>query len=94
MCSPFGCGRVAVWRRNVPVLAVLVVLKLVFDHPDHDVVTDKASLVHDLLRFHTKLGLLRDLVSQHVTRCKMADTELVANSRSLGSFTYSIELAR
>ena len=62
-----------------PVLAGLVVLKLILNHADHDVVADKTSSIHDLLCLEAELGLLRYLVSEHVASGQMADAELVAD---------------
>jgi hypothetical protein len=50
-----------------PILALGVVVQLALDHVDHDLVTDQATLVHDLLRLLAKLGLLCDLGPQHVS---------------------------
>lgn len=53
--------------RNVPALALLVVVKLLLDHADDNFVADETTLVHDLLSFATKSSLLGDLGAKHVT---------------------------
>ena len=70
-------------RTHVPVLALLVVLQLVLDHRNDNLVADKTSSVHDLLRLNPELRLARDLVTEHVTRREMAHAELVADARRL-----------
>lgn len=50
-----------------PVLALGIVVQLALDHVDHNLVTDETTLVHDLLGFLSKVGLLRDLGTQHVS---------------------------
>lgn len=72
-----------------PVLASLVVLKLVLDHSDHDVVTDKTSRVHNLLGCNSERSLCRDLFTQHVTSRQVADTELIPDSGSLRTLAYT-----
>lgn len=52
---------------HIPVLTLGVVVQLALDHVDHDLITDEATLVHDLLGFLSKIGLLRDLGTQHVS---------------------------
>lgn len=44
-----------------PLFTLLVVLKLAFDHPNHDFVADQTALIHDLLRFPPESRLLGDL---------------------------------
>jgi hypothetical protein len=51
----------------LPIGAFPVCVQLILDHVDHDIVTDQASLVHDLFRFPTKGRLFGDLCPQHVT---------------------------
>lgn len=71
---------------DAPVFARLVVLQLVLDHPDHDIVANETTSVHNLLRLHTERRLLLDLLTKHVASREMADAELVPDSRSLGAF--------
>lgn len=72
-----------------PVVALGVLLELLLDHTDHDLVADEATLVHDLLGGFTQVGLPRDLVSEHVTGCQMADTVLARDVRCLCSLAYT-----
>ena len=53
--------------RYAPVLALWVVVQLALDHVDHDLVANETTLVHDLLGFLSKVGLLCDLGPQHVS---------------------------
>ena len=64
-----GRLRLVYWELHlfVPIAAFCVVLNLALDHVNHDLVTDKTSLVHDLLRLSAEIRLLRDLCPQHVT---------------------------
>lgn len=48
-------------RSNKPVLALSVVVELALDHVDHDIITDQATLVHDLLGLSAQISLLGDL---------------------------------
>lgn len=48
-------------RSNEPVLALSVVVELALDHVDHDIITDQATLVHDLLGLSAQISLLGDL---------------------------------
>ena len=66
-----------------PVLALLVVLKLVSDYTHHDIVRNEPASIHDLLRLHTERRLLRHLLAQQVARREVTHTELVAYSRRL-----------
>lgn len=50
-----------VFYKDIPSLALLVVLELFLDHTDHDIVAYETALVHDLLRLATKRSLLGDL---------------------------------
>ena len=72
----------------LPVLARLVGLELVPDHAHHDVVRDEPTGIHDLLSFDTKSCLLRDLLTQHITCCEVADAKLVAYPRCLCALAY------
>ena len=54
---------------NIPVLALCVVFNLVFDHSNHDLVTDESTLVHDLLCLTAQRGFLCDLRPEHVSCC-------------------------
>ena len=71
---------------SLPLFAIFVVLQFTFDHADHYLITDQTTLVHYLLGFPPKRGLLRYLISQHVPRCleenvslrgRIAHTELL-----------------
>lgn len=77
-------------RRHVPVLARLVVVKLVLDHTHDDIVADETSCIHDLLRLHSEFGLARDLVAQQVSGREVAHAELVPDAGSLCTLAYSI----
>ena len=72
----------------VPVFARLVVLQLVLNHADNNVVTDKTTGIHNLLRLNAELGLLRDLVAEQVASGQMADAKLVPDPRGLSTFAY------
>lgn len=74
-------------RKSVPILAVLVVLKLVFDDTNHNIITNQPSSIHNLLCLDTERSLLGDLLSQHVTSRQMADTEFLLDLGSLSTFT-------
>lgn len=63
--------------KNETVLAVLVVLELTLDHADHDVVTHKTTLVHDLLGLLAKLSASLDLATEHITGSKVARLALL-----------------
>lgn len=74
-------------RKRLPVdspeSALLVGIELLLDHANHDLVTDESTLVHDLLGLFAEVGTLLDLLTEHVTRCEMADMELLLDVRSL-----------
>lgn len=72
-------------KRDIPVLARLVVFQLVLDHADHDVVTDKPTSIHNILRLHTESGLLRDLFAKHIARGEMAYAVGLGNPRCLST---------
>lgn len=54
-------------EKNIPALALLVVLQLVLDHANDNVVADETALVHDLLGLLAESGALGDLGAEHVT---------------------------
>jgi len=58
---------------DLPIGAFLIGVQLALNHVDHDFITDKATLVHDLLGLSTQLGLLCDLGSQHVASSLVFD---------------------
>ncbi len=68
---------------NSPVLARLVVLQLVFNHPNHNIIRDQSSSIHYLLRLDTKGCFLGYLFAKHVTGCQMAHTEFISYPGSL-----------
>lgn len=47
--------------RYLPVLALGIALQFTLDHANHNLVADQTTLVHDLLRLPSKVGLFRDL---------------------------------
>ena len=59
-------------------LARAVRLKLVLDHADHDLVLDKAALVHDLLRLLAEVRAERHLLAQQIARGEVAHHVLEA----------------
>ena len=74
--------------KNAPIPTLLVILQLVTNHANHNIVAYESTGVHDLLRLDTKWGLLRDLLTKHVTCCEVADAELVTDARCLSAFAY------
>ena len=68
---------------DAPILARLVVLELVLDHPNHDIIADESPSVHDLLCLPTELGFLGNLLAEHVPCREVAYAELVAYPRGL-----------
>ena len=50
-----------------PVLALTVVVQLALNHVDHDLITNQATLIHDLLGLFAQLSLLGDLRPQHIS---------------------------
>lgn len=72
-----------------PIVALLVVLKLLFDHSNHDLVRDQLALVHDLLRLLAKVGLLGNLRAQHVSGRQMTAAKLLFDLWRLRSLAYT-----
>lgn len=71
-----------------PVLALLVRLQLVLDHTDHDLIRDQSTGIHDLLGLLAELGLLADLVSEHVTGSQVADAVLLLQVGGLSTLAW------
>ena len=56
------------YSADAPLSALGVILELALDHIDHDLVTDKPTLVHDLFSFPAEGRLFRYLRPKHVPR--------------------------
>lgn len=59
--------------KNSPASALVVGLKLVLDHTDHDLIRDESTGVHDLLCLLAELCTLSDLLTEHVAGSQVAD---------------------
>jgi hypothetical protein len=75
-------------KADSPILARFVILQLIFDHPNHDLVLDQSTDIHELFRLETQWRLFCHLLSQQVAGRDVAHAELVANLGSLSSLAY------
>jgi hypothetical protein len=50
---------------------------------------NKLAAVHNFLSLLAKLGALRNSVSQHISSCKVAETQLISYARSLSTLSGS-----
>jgi hypothetical protein len=76
-------------KRHIPILTRLIMLQLFFNHPNHNLIRNQSTGVHNLLRSQSKVGLLRDFLAQHVASGEMAHAEFIANSGSLSTLACS-----
>ena len=74
----------------IPILTIWILGDFLLNHIDHNVITHKTSLIHDLLCRLAQRSLLRNLSTKHIPRRKMADTILILNIKRLRTLPYMI----
>lgn len=68
-------------------LALGVLLQLLLDHANHNLIGNQTALVHNLFSSPTQLGLLGNLLPQHVTSSEVTDAVFTRDVGRLSTLT-------
>jgi hypothetical protein len=72
----------------IPILTIWILGDFLLNHIDHNIITHKTSLVHNLFCRLAQRSLLRNLSTKHISRRKMTDTILILNIKRLRTLPY------